>query len=512
MPCRLSRFLPTVVAGFILIAVTACGGKSSKPPTPTPTPVLIKPQAGQVITNPTAAQSFIYQPRSTVQESNGDILITDGGSWDRTGAKVLEMNPQGKVIWVYTGGLEFPHSAYPVPGTNNILISDTGNDRVIEINRQGKILWDTDNLGGGKDYLGQGTLSNGAKLLYPNDAVVLPNNNILISSRFTNSVYEVSKSGKVTWSCSRFMFRQHNARLLPNGNLMVADSDNGRVLIINHACNKILFNYGGTNAIGVPNLLWPRSFQPYPGGNYIIGDSLHDRIIEINPQKQVIKQWTNLPTPFYVTVLPDGNLLTQDTDIHGAVVLGQNGKIVASYPTTDPTQYPTSIVNPGFEIQTPRGWLQGDLLSETLPAGVRADMTFDTKVKHSGNSSGRINWTAKTGHLGLWWYQTVSVTPGRTYHFTGWIKTKNLQPCAGCDYGVGTLNDGSAYYQASFLDPSNPQNPSPPAVALGSQLTGTHGWTQVSQTFTVPAGVTELQLEARLDGKGTVWFDDTSLS
>ncbi|HEV3311842.1 MAG TPA: carbohydrate binding domain-containing protein [Chloroflexota bacterium] len=501
-----SSFSITTIGMVIVMTTMAACGPSSSSPTATPTPTFPKAQPGHVIVNPTNAQAFMYLPRSTVQEANGNILIADSGNWDRSGAKIVELSPSGKPVWLYEGGMVFPHAAYPV-GSNDILISDTGNDRVFEINRQGKTIWDSDNLGTGKGSLGQGTLSNGAKLLYPNDAVMTSNGDILISSRFSNSVYEINKSGHVDWSCSRFMFRQHNPRLLPNGNLIVADSDDGRVLIINHACTKIRFHYGSGS------LVWPRSFQPYPGGNFVIGDSLNERIIEINRQKKILQHWDNLPAPFYVTVLANGNLLTQDSNIHGAIELSPSGGIVQKFGTTDPVHHPTAVVNPGFENTGPKGWLQGDLLTETLPAGQRADMTFDTSNPHSGSSSGRISWPTNTGHLGLYWFQTLSVTPGRTYNFSGWIKTQNVTTCNGCDYGPGTQPGGNAYFYATYSDPSSPYNPPTPSVGLTSNpVNGTTAWTHVTSSFTVPSGVTELQLECRLDGRGTVWFDDVTVT
>jgi hypothetical protein len=514
------RRLPTLWAGisllFILLAVAACGGSSAKAP---PSAQLFKPQPGHVTTNPTAAQAFIYLPRSTVKEANGDILITDGGNWDRTGGKVVELNPQGKPVWVYYGGLVFPHAAYPV-GKNDIVIADTGNDRVIVINRQGKTVWNSDNLGGGKGYLGQGKLSNGARLLYPNDAYPEPAGRILISSRYSSAVYDVDRSGKVVWSCARFMSRQHNARLLKNGNLTVADSDNARVIIVNHSCTRILFSYGGTNPFGSMPIIWPRTFQPYPGGNFIVGDAAvgdhvldpsHNRLIEINRTKQIVWQWTNLPQPFYATVLPDGDILTQDSNIHGAVLLGAHGGIVRQYPTVDPRHYPTAVVNPGFELVQPRGWLQGDLLTETLPAGVRANMAFDTSVHHSGKSSGRITWNSPGGHLSLFWFQTLSVTPGKTYNFSGWMKTKNVQACNGCDYGVGSQPQDSAVFAVIYLRSSSPYNPSPSGAVMGNPQAGTQDWTQQTGSFTVPAGVTQVQITCRLLGRGTVWFDDVTI-
>ena len=485
---------------FALLSVAACGSS------PSSGTGLISPQPGG-LASPTNAHSFLWLPRSVQLESNGDYLVTDAGNWDRTGGKVVLFSHSGKPLWVYTGGLDFPHAAYPLKN-GNIIIADTGNDRVIEVNPKGKIVWNTDDLGGGKGYLGNGKLSNGAHLLYPNDAFPMTNGNILISSRFSNTVYEITKTGKVVWSCGKFMNRQHNPRLLPNGDLIVADSDDARGIVINHGCNKILFQYGPNQPVGSP-VLWPRSFQ-MDGNNYVIGDSLGARVLELNAQKQIVDHWNNLPGPFYVTVLPDGNLLTQDSNIHGAVELMPGGKIQPIIHTTDPTTYPSAVVNPGFETGVPQGWKQGDLLTESLPAGQRADMKFDTSSPHSGKSSGMISWPTDTPHLSLFWFQTVSVKPGHTYEFTGYMRTDKVEPCQGCDQGFGTQNTGDANFSAAFLDPTSTLNPSQSSEPLGS-MTGTQPWTQEVQSFFVPTGVTEVEIECTLTGRGTAWFDDVSL-
>jgi len=340
----------------------------------------------------------------------------------------------------------------------------------------------------------------------------MKNGDILVSSRFANAVYEITKAGKVVWSCARFMYRQHNPRLLPNGDLIVADSDNARVLIINHACNKILFRYGPNQPAGSGNgILWPRTFQP-DGQNYVVGDSVGGRILEINRRKkQVIDKWTNLPSPFYVSVLKNHDLLTQDSYIHGAVELSPGGKITPIVKTTDPTHYPTAIVNPGFELGGPAGWKQGDLLTESLLAGQRADMKFDTSTAHSGKSSGMISWPTDTPHLSLFWFQTISVKPGHTYEFDGWMKTSKVEPCMGCDQGAGTPNPGDAEMTALFLDPNSKTTPSESSYFMGS-LTGTQPWTEEVQSFQIPPGITQVEVECTLTGSGTAWFDDVKLT
>jgi hypothetical protein len=509
------RLVTTSVSIFAAAAFLVGGQALSTAASPRPVKAVgthkIKPKTGHVILNPSAAQSFIYLPQSTVREKNNDILITDGGNWDRAGGKIVELNPQGKPVWVYTGGLDFPHSAYPI-ANNNILISDTNNDRVFIINRKGQTVWSTDNLGGGNGYLGQGKFSDGGHLLYPNDAVRMPGANgkpanYLLSSRFNNTVWEINAKGKVQWKCARFMFRQHRPRIPSSGpyagDLIVADSDNGRVLIINHACSKIVFQYGGNG-----NIVWPRSFDVLPNGNFIVGDSQDNRVLEINSKKQILHQFKPFPQPYYIETQSNGNLLFGDTGIHGAVELSPSGKIVHQYSTVDPHALPQKLVNGDFEKSKASAWIRGDLLSESLPPGVRADMAFDTHVKHSGKSSGRISWTANTSHLFLFWQQDVAVKAGKRYTLTGWIKTKNVTTCAGCNFGKGSSNPGSAYYVVQF------QKRSPytaPQGSVSNQAFGTTGWTKDRLTFRVPAGVKSVAIQAVLFGRGTAWFDSVTL-
>jgi hypothetical protein len=505
---RLSSALAMILVPALLAACgSAAAPSSSSSDTTAAGAPLVKPTPGHAIFHPTPAQSYIYLPTTAVREPNGDILIADAGNWNRVGAKLVEMNPQGKPIWVYTGGMDFTHSAYPV-GHGQILVTDTNNNRVFIVNHQGKIVWNTDDLGGGKGYLGRGRFSDGGQLLYPNDAVMLPNGHILISSRMNSTVWEIDKKGHVYWKCNRFMYHQHRPRLLPNGNLMVADSDNARVIIINHACTKILWQYDGTLPNGQPTLLWPRSFNQLPDGNYLIGDSLHNRLIEVTPQKQIVRQWTDLPQPYYAEVEANGNIMLGDSPAHGAVELTPSGQIAHVYATRPPRALPPSLINPGFEVSQPHAWLKGDLLTETLPPGVRANMAYDTHVKHSGQSSARITWNHHSAHLFLFWFQPVAVQAGRTYTFSGWIKTKGVTACAECDFGKGTVPGNDAAYVIAFIKPG--PYAALPAVTL-PPLKGTTGWVHETKTFKVPDGVIGVVVECVLYGKGTVWFDDVSL-
>ena len=233
-------------------------------------------------------------------------------------------------------------------------------------------------------------------------------------------------------------------------------------------------------------------------------------MIEINKQKKVVQQWTNLPSPFYLTVLPDGSILTQDSDIHGIISLNPDGSITPVITTKDPNTYPSAVVNPGFENTGPAGWHRGDLLTESLPAGVRADMKFDTSTAHTGKSSGMISWPTNTAHLGVFWYETLDVKPGHTYDFTGWMKTNKVEPCNGCDHGPGTPNTGSADFYIAY-DGSSIHTPTTSGFAPGLPAIGTQNWQEFTSELTIPMGIHQVTIQCNLNGWGTVWFDDVTL-
>jgi hypothetical protein len=307
------------------------------------------------------------------------------------------------------------------------------------------------------------------------------------------------------------MDRQHNPRFLSNGDLIVADSDAAKGEIINHACTKVLFTYGPGLPLA-PKVVWPRSFQP-DGANYVIGNSLGkpSGVIEINKNKQTVQTWKDLPAPFYLTVQSDGSILTQDSNIHGFIRLNTDGSITPIITTTDPNTYPKAIVNPGFETTGPVGWHQGDLLTESLPAGVRADMKFDTSSPHGGKTSGEISWPTNTAHLGLFWYQTLSVTPGHSYDFNGYIKTSKVAPCDGCDQGPGTANNGTALFNVVYNNTALHTGTNAGGFEPGFPITGTNPWTLETSTFTAPLGVHSVTIECILNGWGSAWFDDVTM-
>ena len=181
-----------------------------------------------------------------------------------------------------------------------------------------------------------------------------------------------------------------------------------------------------------------------------------------------------------------------------------------SFTTTErsnPRALSHNLIDGDFEKSKSAAWIRGDLLNETLAPGVRADMALDTHVKHSGNSSARISWTANTPHLYLFWQQTVAVKAGKQYTLTGWIKTKKVTTCRAAISEKEHLVSGCV-----LVVQFQKQSPYTVGQSAGSsEAYGTTGWTREHATFRVPAGVKSISVEAVLFGRGTAWFDNVTL-
>ena len=230
-----------------------------------------------------------------------DAFFTDGGKHVITNLehgqviRIIDVATK-KVIWDYghlgkqgsaPGYLNFPDDAYMLPN-GNISVADIRNCRILEISPDKKIVRQAGKTGrcwGAAPMLnspnGDKPLPNGHELVstigdhsiteldqnwkqiyklvlpfkYPSDPQVTKAGNFLVAG-YTNpgNLIEINRAGKVVWTYKPIgdgtLNRPSLAIELPNGNVLVNDDLNARVVVIEKATNRILWQYGVTRHPG----------------------------------------------------------------------------------------------------------------------------------------------------------------------------------------------------------------------------------------------------------------------
>jgi hypothetical protein len=205
-----------------------------------------------------------------------NILVSDTGN-DR----VIEVDRNTKVIvWSFTD-VERPADAQRLQN-GNTLIADTQNDRVIEVSPGKNVVWEVTEL----------TDLNGSQtsLDKPSSAERMGNGNTLIADTQNDRVVEVNQEHEIVWKLERLK-RPSDATRLQNGNTLVADTGNHRILVVSPEGLPIVdknFFYGALNVTPVSATVVETDspLSGYPGvhakGSFMVAIQEHS-ILEVKP-------------------------------------------------------------------------------------------------------------------------------------------------------------------------------------------------------------------------------------
>lgn len=226
-------------------------------------------------------------------------------------AKVIEMNPETReVVWNYSWHDEYitHHEVHDVDRLDNgeTAIVDMGNDRAFTVNQSGNITWEwhaENHVGEGTEFREQygGPENPGGEKdwTHMNDIDKLDNGNFQLSLRNFDTVIEVDpKTNDIANVVGEpgnhsILHRQHNPYKLRGGTVLVADSENDRVVELNATTNEIVWEYGGRSL-----LHWPRDADRLPNGNTLIVDTFNNRVVEINPAGEVVWSYEGVQMPY----------------------------------------------------------------------------------------------------------------------------------------------------------------------------------------------------------------------
>jgi outer membrane protein assembly factor BamB len=228
--------------------------------------------------------------------------------------RVVEVNPDtNEVVWEHSWYDAFPthHEVHDADRLDNgeTVIIDMGNDRTFTVDQAGEITWQwnaTEHLSEGtpfweehvaplpgserEEFRRSGPESDWTHM---NDVDRLQNGNFQMSIRNFDTTIEVDReSGEIVDVIGaptrhEVMNEQHNPnRLEQHGTLLVADSENDRVVEIDAETEEVVWEYDGTGS--GKKLAWPRDADRLPNGNTLVTDSRNFRVIEVGPNGSVV--------------------------------------------------------------------------------------------------------------------------------------------------------------------------------------------------------------------------------
>ncbi|MCK4736892.1 MAG: hypothetical protein KAT65_30850, partial [Methanophagales archaeon] len=244
--------------------------------------------------------------------ASGNTLIAE-----TLGDRVIEVSPDGEIVWEYTG-VVYPTDSERLEN-GNTLIADKGNKRIIEVTPDKEIVW---------EYLGNG----GQELTALYGVRALDNGNVLIVDQGNMQdpasqarIIEVTPDKEVVWEYSgpamEFIFPTLGERLA-NGNTLIAECTGmfeGKDAPVREVTpdKEIDWEYS-------EGLTCVAFVQRLANGNTLINAQCDGRIIEVTPDKEVVWMYGAMNTPAGMQRLANGNTLI--------AVFGENRVIEVAAP------------------------------------------------------------------------------------------------------------------------------------------------------------------------------------
>lgn len=216
----------------------------------------------------------------------------------------------------------------PLPALDFFLL-ERSNQRVVRTDRDGNLSW----------RYGEG---DGQDLKKPHACTRTATGNVLVADTDNHRILEINpESSKIVWSfgekgvpekAERGLDRPRFAQLLPNQRVLIVDQNNRRVFEMKKN-RQIMWQYEGMD-----HLMVPYHAERLENGNTLITDWGAHWVIEVSPEKEVVWSFgerktagnddTHLSYPEQATRLSNGNTLICDTRNHRVIEVNAEKEVV----------------------------------------------------------------------------------------------------------------------------------------------------------------------------------------
>lgn len=197
----------------------------------------------------------ISSPTDAQRLDDGSTLIASTGE-----GRALELTPQGDVAWEYPG--EAIYGVHRLQNGNTLIAIQGEPARIVEVDVEGGVVWQ---YGAGSPTL----LAPSARRLDNGHTLVADNSGYSLGGA---RVSELDLDDEVIWTYDRDIFGIYGVDRLQNGNTLINDQSNGRVLEVSPAGARV-WSYGALSA--------PGGFQVLPENELLIAVFGENRIVHI---------------------------------------------------------------------------------------------------------------------------------------------------------------------------------------------------------------------------------------
>jgi hypothetical protein len=211
------------------------------------------------------------------------------------------------------------HDVEPL-GDGRYVLADMDRERLVIVDAEGEIEWQWF----ASEFYTPPDDPTRRDWLHINDVDVIGDGRFLVSVRNANQLLVVERgkgvtdvvnegAGTASRSCTRdgelvdgddvhcgdpdVMLHQHNPQRLANGAILVADSENNRIVELHEqkgswTVARAMYEAGGEA------FRWPRDADRLPNGHTLVTDSRNNRVLEVAPNGTVIWQQRTAPLPY----------------------------------------------------------------------------------------------------------------------------------------------------------------------------------------------------------------------